>query len=507
MTDYPPITIPDSIVQALMQEAIVRAERALQVRAVDLWKPNPGPQSDAYYSEADELFFGGAAGGGKTSLLLGLAMTAHKRSIIFRREYSQMRELEDQSRRILAGTRASYNGQMHIWRDVPGGRVIEFGSVPYDHDVQRYQGRPHDLVGFDEITHFTEEQYRFLIAWNRSEDPNQRVRVVATGNPPSSQSGEWVIRYWAPWLHPHHPNPARPGELRYFAVIDGKDVEVDSGEPFMHNGELVVPRSRTFIPARLEDNPHLAQTNYRAVLQSLQEPLRSQLLYGDFKLTIQDDEWQVIPTEWVRVAQERWRKLGKPDNQPMRALGVDVARGGSHNTVLAPLWGEYFGELVIIPGYKTKDGAATAAYVYKHLKDEAVVYIDVIGAGSSAYDVLKEQLGRRVVGVNAAGRSRGRSADGHFPFHNMRAQMYWRLREALDPTSGIALALPPDHDLLADLTTPRYSVTARGILIESKQQVADRLGRSPDKGDAVALAWCCAHTKAKVGRVFSSPIY
>jgi hypothetical protein len=230
---------------------------ALKVTARRYFVPNIGPQTQAYFSEADEVFYGGGAGGGKSALLCGLAIEEHKKTIIFRREYPQIKGLIDEVHRQL-GSRQGYRAQDRIWR-LPQGNELEFGSVAHEDDKEKYQGRPHDLKGFDEITHFSESQYRFLIAWNRSTEPGQRCRVVATGNPPISAEGTWVIKYWGPWLDPTHPRPAKPGELRWFAVDDGHDVEVAS--PSEH------ARSRTFIPARLEDNPDLMATGYAAVIE------------------------------------------------------------------------------------------------------------------------------------------------------------------------------------------------------------------------------------------------
>lgn len=236
-----------------------------------LWEPWPGPQQKAYLSDADELFYGGAGGGGKSDLLLGLAGTVHHRSIIFRREFPRLREIIERSREIFRG--ANYNDQQHIWR-LGDGRVIEFGAIQFEKDKENYRGRPHDFYGWDEVTEFSESMFRFVNGWNRTTRPGQRCRIVAASNPPASTEGEWVIRYWAPWLDSHHPNPAKPGELRWFATIDGKDEEVESGEPFQHEGDLITPRSRTFIPALLKDNPSLMQSGYMSVLQALPEPLR-----------------------------------------------------------------------------------------------------------------------------------------------------------------------------------------------------------------------------------------
>src|SRR5205085_1292975 len=73
-------------------------------------------------------------------------------------------------------------------------------------------------------------------------------------------------------------------------------------------------------------------------------------------------------------------------------------------------------------------------------------------------------------------------------FVNQRAEWWWKLREALDPDSGQELALPPDPELKSDLCAPRWKNTARGIQVESKEDLHKRIGRSPDAGDAVVYA-------------------
>src|SRR5713226_8673084 len=80
-----------------------------------IWTALPGPQTRAFQSDADEVFYGGAAGGGKSFLLLGLALTAHRDSIIFRREYPQLRELIQQSRRLLTGRGGRFNANENVW--------------------------------------------------------------------------------------------------------------------------------------------------------------------------------------------------------------------------------------------------------------------------------------------------------------------------------------------------------------------------------------------------------
>ena len=115
-----------------------------------MWVANVGPQHEAYHCQADELFYGGQAGGGKSDLLLGLALTAHERSLILRRVNRDVGSLIDRTADIL-GTRSGYNGQSHIWRR-PDGRTLEFGGCQYEHEKERYKGRPHDLKAFDELS-------------------------------------------------------------------------------------------------------------------------------------------------------------------------------------------------------------------------------------------------------------------------------------------------------------------------------------------------------------------
>lgn len=470
-----------------------------QVAAV--WKPFPdSPQELAYYSEADELFYGGAAGGGKTDLLLGLAGTAHTSSVIFRREFPRLRAIIERSRSIYnaygqSHAKDSFNESLHIWR-LMSGRMIEFAAIQYETDKQKQQGRPRDLYGFDELPEFTESQYRFVTIWNRSTVPGQRCRIVCTGNPPMDAAGEWVIQYWGAWLDEKHANPAVPGELRWYAMIDGRDVEVpdntpiDGGKnPMTGETEWIQPRSRTFIPARLEDNPILSATDYRGQLQRLGEPMRSQMLYGDFSIGIQDDAWQTIPTEWVAAAQQRWQDQQKPV-VTCRAVGVDPSRGGADDFVIARLFGNYFDEPIVHSGVSSSDGAIGAKHVTDALGGEnPPVFIDSIGIGASVYDHLKVMPGMDITPVNVGAAAHGTDKTGRYEFANLRAEQWWRFREALDPNSGEDIALPPSRQLRVDLCAPRYQIRAGKIVVEGKEDVKKRIGRSTDYADAHLLAW------------------
>ncbi len=455
----------------------------------EIWVPQPGPQTMAYESEADILFYGGAAGGGKSALLMGLALTKQKRSIIFRREAVQLVGLVEDMSRII-GTRDGYNSQTGVWR-LPDDRVMELGSVKEPLDWMKYQGRAHDAKLFDEITHFLEVQFRALIGWLRSDDPSVRQRVVCAGNPPTSAEGEWVKRFWAPWLDPSHPNPAKAGELRWYVTDEkGEDKEVPGPEPVMVGADMMKPKSRTFIPSSVDDNLFLLSTGYKATLQALPEPLRSQMLRGDFSAGAADPVWQTIPTEWVKAAQARWKP--RDAKGPMTALGLDPSRGGSDKTSAARRHGTWFDELVTAPGMVTKDGPSTAGFVAPLVRNGACICVDSIGIGSSALDFLVG-LNLLVLPVNFSEKSGLLTKAGSLRFRNKRAEAYWRLREALDPTSPDPIALPPDQELLADLCAVRYKVVSLGqmaaIQMREKDEVRELLGRSPDKGDSVAMTF------------------
>jgi hypothetical protein len=460
------------------------------------WVPQVGPQTMALESQADILFYGGSAGGGKTDLLCGLACQHHEKSIIFRRQSVQLVGIEERLTEILGG-RDGYNGQDSIWRlpNEPGlaqGRTLELGSVKEPGDWAKYQGRPHDFIGFDEITHFLEMQVRQLMGWKRTGKVGVRQRVVMAGNPPTDSDGEWVIRFFAPWLDPDHANPAKPGELRWFVSdADGKDQEVPNSRPVKVGSKWVQPHSRTFIPSAVRDNVFLMATGYEATLDALPEPFRSQMRDGSFTAGRMDEVNQVIPTAWIKAAQARW--LPRPvEKGVMTAMGFDPARGGDDRSAISRRHGNWFDELLSVPGAATKDGPEAAAFAIQHVRDGAPIPLDAIGIGSSVLDYCNS-AGLNVWPVVSSDGTTATDKSGRLNMRNLRALMYWRLREAMDPTNDDAIALPPDDELRADLAAQRFKLVTMGkrsaVLLLPKDQIREVLGRSPDKGDAVAMTF------------------
>ena len=434
--------------------------------------------------------YGGAAGGGKTDLLLGFAGNKHYRSIIFRRVFPLLEGIEARSREIYnhdadSRLKDSYNESLHRW-ELSDGRTVRFAAMQYEDDKRNYQGRPHDFYGFDEATEFTESQVRFVTGWNRSTRQGQKCRVVMTFNPPMDEAGEWVTRYFAPWLDEAHVRPAKDGELRWFAMVDGDEVERPGAEPFEYDGEMITPKSRTFFHAKLSDNPILESTGYAATIDAMPEPIRT-LLKGKFGAHKTPDPFQIIPFEWVRLAQARWLERPRPAT-PLTAVGVDPSRGGVDKMGIAKRYDNWFDKVVSYPGLVVKDGAIATELIRQQIDNHsAIVNIDVIGIGSSVYDHTKV-IYPNVYPFNGAEASEYRDKSRKLKMRNKRAEMYWRMRDALDPNGGDDLALPPDRELLADLCSARYEVSAAGVKVEDKDEIKERIGRSPDVGEAVMMA-------------------
>lgn len=456
-----------------------------------IWVPNPGPQTEAYFSLADEVFYGGQAGGGKTDLLLGLGLTNHKRSLVLRRTNKEVNGLVERMTGIV-GNRDGYNSQTGMWRRPD--RVIEFGGCQLEDDKQKYKGNPRDFIGWDELSDFTESQYVFVNTWNRSAIPGQRCRIVAASNPPTRPEGLWVLRRWAAWLDPSHPNPAKPGELRWYTTNEnGEEVEVNGPGPHYIGGRELYARSRTFIPATLQDNPDLKNSGYQASLDSLPEELRAAYRDGNFTTTMKDDAYQVIPTQWVKEAQQRWTAQ-PPVGVPMCAIGCDVAIAHD-NFVLAPRHDAWFDKLLVVPGREIKDPKHMAGKIIAIRRNNATVVIDAgggYGADASNQLVINGVDVFNYMGVKP---SKRKTKDGKFTFANVRSEAYWKMREALDPSQpgGSRIALPVDSILTADLCAPSYQVKGRDggmvLSIESKEDIIKRLARSPDRGDAVVMSW------------------
>ncbi len=454
------------------------------------WIPNEGPQTEAYYCPADVLLYGGQGGGGKSDLGLGLAFTAHRRSLILRRKYANLSGLTERAL-LINGSRNGFNGSPPPLLRTDDGRYIQFAGNQHAGDEQDWQGHPFDLKFFDEATQFLESQVRFHLGWLRTTDKGQRVRAVLGTNPPVDADGDWIVGMFRPWLDITHHNPAKHGELRWFVTApDGSDLEVDGPEPVQLPGakDPSTPMSRTFIPAALKDNPFLVDTGYQAKLDGLPEPLRSAVRDGNFMAARGDADFQVIPTQWIIEAQARWKADGFKD-YAMTAMAFDPAGGGRDAAELCWRHGGWYAPFVSEKGEETADGSRSAGTIITHRRDNAPVIVDVGGGYGGSVTLRLTDNAISHVKFNGAGGSTRTTKDGSLRFKNKRAEAWWKFREELDPDQegGSAICLPPDPELRADLAAPTFEMTTNGILIESKEDLRKRLGRSPGKGDAAVM--------------------
>jgi hypothetical protein len=206
-------------------------------------------------------------------------------------------------------------------------------------------------------------------------------------------------------------------------------------------------------------------------------------------------EHAVIPLEWIEASNNRYLEWldsgGVPSGK--KAYGVDVARYGEDKTVICEIIGKVVTQMVSRSKQSTM---VTAGEVSTLLDKQTRCYIDVIGVGAGVVDRLRELGYKKVLGVNVSHKTNITDKSGEIGFPNLRSALWWILREALDPDGDILLAIPPDDDLTGDLSAPAYEYTSNGhYKVESKDDMRKRISRSPDKADALALAYYALYKK------------
>lgn len=447
----------------------------------------PSVQELACTTPAFETLMTGSVYFGKSFLLLGLAGTEHEKSLLLRRKFPQLEKSLISDSFALYGDRKNYNASKHVWRI--GKRRVYFGHVNNEGtpenpgDEAEYSSAQFDLIAFDQLEEFSLNTYLFLFSRARTVNPKQRVRVISSANFVGSNI-RWIFERWGAWLDEKHPHPAKYGEVRWYKRDkDGREVESTKDDPDA--------LSRTLIFGTMQENPYAQGENgesYRRQLMAMREPYRSALLNGDIHAMIQDDPFQVIPTQWVTDAMNRWTEE-RPD-VPMTAMGMDLSHGGSDQTCYACRYENWLAPLVTYPGSTIIDGMKAAEYAVQVVESKSTpINGDVIGWGASACEHLEYVLGYNVNKVNFGENSHAYDKSGKFKFGKKRIQYYWQFAELLSPESEVKIALPPDSELKADLTAMRWKQSGSTINGEDKDEIKARLGRSPDKGDAVVLAF------------------
>ena len=253
-----------------------------------LWTPQRR-QADFLARFEDEALYGGAAGGGKSEALVAEALRQahipHYRALILRKTYPALSELIDKSQRYYRGAfpGAQWSEARHMWR-FPSGAKIYFGAMQHTNDRFKYQGRAYDYIAFDELTHFTQDEYLYLLSRNRASGPGTRVYLRASANPGGIGHG---------WVKARFLTPAPPMQTIW------EDVQVRTPDGAVHTAR----RSRIFVPSTVFDNQILLQNDpaYAARLAALPDADRRALLYGDWDAFAGQvfSEWRADPAHYA----------------------------------------------------------------------------------------------------------------------------------------------------------------------------------------------------------------
>lgn len=234
-----------------------------------VWSPQP--KQAAFMARPEyEALYGGAAGGGKSDALVIEALRQvgipYYKGLILRKTFPQLAELIDKSLNYYprAYPKARYNASAHTW-NFPSGAKILFGSMQYTKDRTRYQGQAYDFIGFDELTHFTWDEYSYLFSRNRPNGPGTRVYIRASANPGGVGHG---------WVKERFVTAGKP-MTTIWEDVTWRD---PSGQ------EHRARQSRIFVPSSVFDNPALLNNDpdYVRRLASMPEAERKALLYGDW---------------------------------------------------------------------------------------------------------------------------------------------------------------------------------------------------------------------------------
>jgi len=347
-------------------------------------------------------------------------------------------------------------------------------------DPDRFQGfhEEYILVVADEAAGVPEDIFEAIEGVLTSE----HARQLLLGNP-TSLSGTFYNAFRGPGWYTISISAFDSPNFTAFGITE-KDIENDTWESKI-TGPL--PNPKLITPAWVAD---------KYIRWGPESPAYQARVKGQFPTEADDT---LIPLSWIEAAMAR----EVPDGMVPREIGVDVARFGSDKTVLATRHGLKILPLKSFAKLGTTETTGHAIVEFREQQASAIK-VDDIGVGGGVTDPLQEQ-GYPAYGINTSMR-----ASDPEKFFNLRSELWWLMRELLNPDPRInpyPISLPDDDELLADLCGVKYKITSKGqIRVEAKDEMKKRIGRSPDRADAVILAFAPV-TAVPQSEIYDDPEY
>ncbi len=435
----------------------------------DLPSPQDGKQTQFYNCDADIVFYGGAAGAGKSvSLLLDCAKPQYLNNpnynaVIFRKTYPELSNpggLIDESQKLYQGINGSLTYNPLDWKFASGAKIT-FRHMQHEKTVYQYQGSQINRLCFDELSHFTESSFFYLLSRNRSIS-GIKPQVRATMNP---DPNSWIAKFIQWWIDPvtGYPLEEKSGVIRYFIRWQNEIVWADNLDEFKRFGE-VYPKSFTFISANIFDNPILLKANpeYLANLSALHPVEKERLLHGNWKIRYEaglvfDRNWfkivdklPEIPVRQIRFWDMAATAKEVAGKSACYTAGVLVAQVDKDFYVLDAFVAQkrageveaVISNMSVLDGYKVAvrweiEGGSSGLIVEEKLKDDLIERLPTLDC--KGVRPMGDKLTRALPVAEAAARGE---------IYLIRGTWNYQLLSACESFDGSSKALPPTNDLV-----------------------------------------------------------